>query len=189
MRFRVLGMVAAAMNIWAAQPPDLADRSVTVCQEGGPETWSTASARAEAAKIFAEVGVRIQWRIGFQECADKHEISIHMSYETPKTEHPDDWAYAYPYDGVHIVVFYDRIKNKMGGARASHLLAYVLAHEITHVVQGVARHSESGIMKAAWNTNDYFDMGQDRLHFSDLDVILLYRGLEARQTLLAAGLQ
>ena len=35
------------------------------------------------------------------------------------------------------------------------LLAYIFAHEIAHALQGVGRHSKSGIMKAEWTIDDY----------------------------------
>jgi hypothetical protein len=46
------------------------------------------------------------------------------------------------------------------------LLSHVLAHEIAHVLQGVSRHSESGILKARWDREDFFLMQQHRLNFT-----------------------
>jgi len=63
-----------------------------------------------------------------------------------------------------------------------HLLAYVLVHEITHVLQGTNRHSEMGIMKAAWDETDFFDMAHGQLQFSPEDVSLIYRGMDTRST-------
>jgi hypothetical protein len=178
--------LAAGMSVWAATMPD---RSVTVCQEGGPDDWSTAPARAEASKIFAQIGVRLDWGIGNKCASNEHAITIHMSYDTPKTKLPHVWAYASPYGERNIEVFYDRIKNEARDRGTRHLLAYVFVHEIAHVVQGVARHSQTGIMKAGWDADDFFEMGNGRLHFTDEDVSLLYLGLDWRRTLLAAGNQ
>jgi hypothetical protein len=188
MRIQVLmTMLAAGTSVWAAAIPD---RSVTVCQEGGPATWSTAPARAEASKIFAQIGVRLEWRIATKECpANEDAIAIHMSYDTPKTKLPHALAYASPYRERNIEVFYDRIKNEERDRGTPHLLAYVFVHEIAHVVQGVARHSQTGLMKAGWDADDFFEMGNGRLHFTDEDVSLLYLGLDWRRTLLAAGNQ
>ena len=181
----LMTMLAAGTSVWAAAMPD---RSVTVCQESGPDNWSTAPARAEASKIFAQIGVRLEWRIGTRECATNEDaIAIHMSYDTPKTKLPHALAYASPYGERNIVVFYDRIKNEARDTRRQHLLAYVLVHEIAHVVQGVARHSHTGIMKAGWDADDFFEMSNGQLHFTDEDVSLLYLGLDSLRTLRAAG--
>jgi hypothetical protein len=51
----------------------------------------------------------------------------------------------------------------------------VLVHEITHILQGVDRHSESGIMKAQWTIDDYRAMASKPLSFTPLDVKLIQR--------------
>jgi hypothetical protein len=59
-------------------------------------------------------------------------------------------------------------------------LAHVLAHEITHILQGVSRHSESGVMKATWDQRDFEKMAWKPLTFTERDVMLIHFGLEAR---------
>ena len=92
---------------------------------------------------------------------------------------PGAMAYALPYEGTHIVVFYDRVTKKPGNV--SILLGHVIAHEVTHILQGVARHSESGVMKANWTGADYQQMSREPLQFTDHDVLLIHRGLKARE--------
>jgi len=62
------------------------------------------------------------------------------------------------------------------------LLAHVLVHEITHILEGVARHSETGIMKANWTLRDYYDMQTKTLQFASEDVELIHRGLAQRRS-------
>ncbi len=107
---------------------------------------------------------------------------ITLSYNTPQDQLPDAWAYALPYEGTHIVVFYDRIQQKVPPARVPTLLAHVMAHEITHILEGVKRHSESGVMKAQWDDVDLFEMGRKPLAFAEEDVNLIYLGLDARKS-------
>ena len=38
--------------------------------------------------------------------------------------------------------------------RTGFLLGHVLAHEIGHVLQGVARHSATGVMKGRWSLHE-----------------------------------
>src|SRR5580698_9505171 len=55
-------------------------------------------------------------------------------------------AYALPYEGTHIVIFYDRAQAAMPDPEGvAQLLAHVLAHEVTHVLEGVSRHSAEGV--------------------------------------------
>jgi hypothetical protein len=37
------------------------------------------------------------------------------------------------------------------------ILGHVLVHEITYILQGICRHSESRIMKARWELRDFAD--------------------------------
>ena len=67
-------------------------------------------------------------------------------------------------------------------------VAHVLVHEITHVIEGVTRHSASGIMKARWDTRDYFDMRRKPLSFAQEDVNLIYDGLKVSRVAPAAML-
>lgn len=71
----------------------------------------------------------------------------------------------------------------------TNLLAHVLVHEITHILQGTCRHSDTGIMKARWTHQDYMEMGQKPLSFTEKDLQLIRTGLAKRAnsvTLIAA---
>ena len=54
----------------------------------------------------------------------------------------------------------------------------MLAHEIGHVLQGSARHSEIGIMKANWSEREVMSMATKQLQFTRLDIELIREGLE-----------
>jgi hypothetical protein len=62
------------------------------------------------------------------------------------------------------------------------LLAHVMVHEITHMLQGINEHSAQGIMKGRWTQDDFSCMIVKPLPFSDRDVDMIYRGLTARTT-------
>jgi hypothetical protein len=47
-------------------------------------------------------------------------------------------------------------------------------------MQGVPRHSESGVLKAQWSTDDFKQMVLHKLAFTTLDVELIHRGLVLR---------
>ena len=48
-------------------------------------------------------------------------------------------------------------------------------------MQGVARHSESGILKANWSREDCQAMVFHKLAFTQLDVELIHRGLAVQR--------
>ena len=179
---RIMGMavmmVAAAGSLWAGVRP-AESRQLTVCMEsvaGTANLFIENEARIVASSIFAGIGVQIQWR-GPRKCPSE-AIYISFSSEIPAGVHASALAYALPYEGTHIVVFLDRVKQSSAGSAIGCLLGYTLAHEVTHILEGIARHSESGIMKARWEAADYFDMKGGRLGFAAEDVNLIYRGLD-----------
>jgi hypothetical protein len=182
MRIRILAVatMAAGMGVWAGDLTPDSDRTVTVCMHGGGDGLAEYMAQAEASRIFEKIGIRIVWRNPRSPEAFDGSVIVSFSYRTLPTDHPGALAYALPYEGTHIVVFYDRVREIADQARTAHLLAYVLVHEITHILQGVTRHSDTGIMKAHWNSGDYFEMGRGTLVFAPEDLRILSLNLDAR---------
>jgi hypothetical protein len=92
-------------------------------------------------------------------------------------------AFAQLQEAVHIVVLYDRIQKSAGDpTQASALLAHVMTHEITHLLQGVSRHSETGVMKAHWDKHDLAQMAYKPLPFAPEDIDLIQHGLRRLAT-------
>jgi hypothetical protein len=54
------------------------------------------------------------------------------------------------------------------------------SNEITHVLQGMTRHSETGIMKAHWDDRDLRKISSKGLAFTPYDVLLIHQGMAAR---------
>jgi hypothetical protein len=80
-----------------------------------------------------------------------------------------------------ITVFYGRIRHELANRPGvlPMFVAYVLAHEVTHVLQG-GGHSRSGIMKARWDGRDCLDIENGSLQFSAEDVARIHLGLTSR---------
>ena len=57
-----------------------------------------------------------------------------------------------------------------------------MAHEITHLLQGVELHSDRGLMKAHWTTRDIAQMMCESLPLTPDDIGLIQRGLVRRQS-------
>jgi hypothetical protein len=162
-----------------------AEQRVTVYIEDGVIVRGQTLGRAEdlAAEMFANAGVHINWRVGHP---NGGAITVGMS-DVPTSDHPGALAFALPFEGFHITVFYDRIHKGFAPDLAPALLAHVLVHEITHILQGVDRHSETGVMKAHWTTADYAQMMLSKpLPFTDSDVELIQKGLAYRDVRMSA---
>jgi hypothetical protein len=89
---------------------------------------------------------------------------------------PDSLAYTASSEDSHIIVFLDRIEQMRG---PSNVLAHVMVHEITHRLQGINRHSATGVMKEVWTVGDFGGMRLRPLPFTPLDIDLIYAGLAA----------
>jgi len=145
-------------------------------------------AQGISSRMFATAGVAVEWRSGKPgspiEAPPSRTIVIKFEMNTPPRDHPGGMAYAQPFEGIHIVVFYDRVweySRDFPGQRPM-VLAHVMTHEITHNLQGVTRHSASGVMKARWDTEDFLTMIRTPLPFTPEDIGFLHDGLRQRET-------
>jgi hypothetical protein len=176
----VMIMAATAAGAWGAENGE-AQRNVTVCAEHGTAGPVAFTAQVLASRMFAKIGVQIDWRAANSCAGINNALAVTISDGTPANQLPGALAYALPYEGTHIVVFYDRIKGQVDGAVVPMLLAHVLVHEITHILQRVSRHSASGVMKAQFNYTDHFKMKRKDLGFTKEDIDLMHIGLAWRQ--------
>jgi hypothetical protein len=135
-------------------------------------------AEALAARIFGKIGISLEWGTREPAGESSQPIFIELVRGTPENRMPGALAYALPYEGIHITVFFDRMEKMPGPGT---VLAHVMVHEIAHVLQGISRHSEAGVMKAHWTAKDFGDMSYKPLVFTALDVELIYAGLSARR--------
>ncbi len=159
-----------------------AEQKVTVCVRNtaavpGPDL---VVAETSARKMFAGIGVTLEFRN--RKCGSdplESPILVELATATPGNFLPGALAYALPFEGSHLTIFYDRIEtNRLRGP----VLARVLVHEITHLLQGIKRHSETGVMKATWTRADFDAMRQGNLPFTAHDVDLNHAGLASRTT-------
>ena len=147
-------------------------------------------ATAEASAIFAGIGVRIAWKAGTPRREQRNCGIIVLSVEefAPSDLDPGVRGVTELNDGS-ITVFYDRIRPMLTNwpSLVSTLLAQVFAHEIGHSLQGLSRHSESGIMKPHWTVADYRAMQDGRLRFTPLDAGLIRAGVASSCPAMAAA--
>ena len=139
-------------------------------------------AKKMASDIFESAGVTLEWRSPKEVRINPPRIwlRIELIQDTPEQRLPGALAVSYPFDRCTkvITVFLDRIRSLTRDfCRESELLAYVLVHEITHVIEGSGRHTAEGIMKARWSTADRAAMYRRTLSFLPEDLLRIRQGL------------
>lgn len=127
-----------------------------VCMErNNAELEVIPRAQALTTRMFDQIGVALVWR-RLERCSEElRPIVILLSLDTPRELFPKALAASYPFEGVHIRVFYDRVRTVTDSCPLPVLLAHVLAHEIGHILQRTNAHSASG---------DEEPLGHERLH-------------------------
>ena len=173
-----------------------AKRSLTVYVDSRAAVPDESLSDAEflASRIFEQAGVFVRWRRGQSKGHDMEQaITVAIITNTPQKFHPGALAYAEVYLGqfkdAHIRIFFDRVESSATVLPLSSpfarklvpsLLGHVLVHEITHILQGIHHHSDEGVMKGHWTTENLFQMSYRPLPFDPLDVELIQRGLANR---------
>jgi hypothetical protein len=66
------------------------------------------------------------------------------------------------------------------GVTPATLMGYAMAHEIGHLLLG-EKHAASGLMRAVWSKEEYRNMAQRWLGFSETERRALYEALAANQ--------
>ena len=133
------------------------------------------AAKAMASHILANAGVRLEWD---KQTPGVETIEIVLDDEASPHFAPRTMAYARPFAAgseTRVHIFRDRVHGP-GWLPKGTMLGYVLAHEIAHVLEGIDRHSDEGVMKARWDLEDYAAMLHNRLTFSEEDVRWIHVG-------------
>ena len=108
-------------------------------------------------------------------------IVMDFNATTPEGLETGVVAKAYPYaqGGVRITFFRDRLQTFFNAMTSSvgFFLGHLMAHEITHVLQGISRHSETGLMRAHWSPEDYGQMASKLLPLTPYDIKLIRMGV------------
>jgi hypothetical protein len=143
-------------------------------------------AQATVNLIFARIGMCLIWRDGEPstsvQLANPLSIQARLSRGASHAAHADALAYALPFGNgqISVTILYDRVRWTAGRvSREPILLAYVLSHEIGHILQRTNNHAPTGIMKAHWDRDDLDAMERKRLWFTSEDVTLMMQGVNA----------
>jgi hypothetical protein len=160
---------------------------VYTLQDDWVASTRTSLAKHYASELFEKIGVRLVWHSGKPraQSGDGHvEIGMRLVGRAPCELPPGVMGFAFPYRKAkkEVVLYQDRVLHltKRYAALADLALGYVLAHELAHVMQGIDRHSDSGVMKSHWSPGDLATMCGLRAGFDDADAGLIRNGLRGR---------
>jgi hypothetical protein len=145
--------------------------------------------KMDAARIFGQIGVSVRWHTGNPpKEAGSGRIAIRVG-RAPASATSGALGAASLSERV-IALYIDRIQDLQARMpNAGRTFGYVLAHEIGHVLQGVPRHSEAGILRGTWTGDDYANMSARQLTFAPQDVEQIWRGPVLNQTLSTLAFQ
>jgi hypothetical protein len=140
-----------------------------------------------ASQLLADAGVRLVWHYGKPAAAGPDVLEVMFavapaSFRTPEKQNVLAYARPYAPDGTPLVFFTDRIVPVVEpfGKQAYQVLGHVLAHEITHVLEGMSHHSEEGLMRARWSPREMSVMTHGTLRMDAIDRELVQIGMEKR---------
>ena len=158
--------------------------AVTICLVTDPNRLIVDAAEKLASEMFAKIRVRLQWHEPPVCPAGVGDpVALMLTSFTPEAYFHGALGVALPLEGTHAWVFYDRVlRASPDDTYLAALLAHVMAHEIAHLLQGIIRHSESGILKARWSGTDCARMASFPLMFTREDASLIQQGLAERRS-------
>ncbi len=125
-------------------------------------------AQIRAAEILQTSGVSLEWRRGkVASCqaggaASEVVLPVEILPFAPESASPTALAATVIEPcGPIIRLYWDRLSRLRQTWQCidRSVLAHVLAHEITHALQGPKDHDDSGLMKAMWTRADFLKMG------------------------------
>jgi hypothetical protein len=180
----LLSALLAAGSAFAREPTG---HMVTICltTERNP-AWLrqpvVERATTIADQILAGAGVRLSWHSNLDPCLGESvkAVQVDLSWNRPPGELPGALGYAQPFGDAYVRVFCDRIQKSAPPEREPYQMGHVLAHEITHVLEGTNFHARTGVMKAVWDFSECRRMAVQPLTFTTTDILLIRHGLEDR---------
>ena len=178
-------MLVSATSI-VAEPVDRPSVRVRVNDYASVAVDLLARAQDEVKQLYARIGVETTWLatrrlsdhddLSHSEDANATELTVIVlsSSMTTRMAPPEDaigMAATTPTDNGRIAyVFYDRLQIDPLQSDDSNVaaLAFVMAHEIGHLLLPYGSHSETGVMRGRWDRKTFRRLEVQRLRFTPL---------------------
>ena len=185
MRFLACLLMTVAAGLASSGQPEV--EVFVPFVNGANIDMSLARARTIVSAIYSEIGVRIVWRStrsapsGCSKTPLHGKIVVAFRASASAARSEDAMAFSTPFsqEGPCVTVLMSRLnpEGERNTGRVGYLLGHALAHEIGHVLQGIPRHSETGLMKAHWTQREIVDMAREPLRFTTYDAELVLDAL------------
>ena len=169
-------MIAVARVADAAEPGQLPAIHLQMDNDAGVPAAILEKSQDEVVRIFADAGLGIEWT----ETGPRFSVQIVASAfgYAPASSSVMGVALRKP-DGATAQIFFKQVQDfaRVYHVEVSTLLAYVIAHEIGHLLLPRTPHSATGLMKADWDKALLREATAGSLTFTDAQIkrILAYR--------------
>jgi hypothetical protein len=170
-------MTSCADAAYAAEEGEGGPLTVVVCDSAGVPRQTLTAALRDASSIFLKIGLKTEWlECSMLHVADQMDREWDIMWHRPRDPahiilemlpplrsrgfaHETAGIALQPVDGspgVCAGVFYDHAHDlaRLGDASEAQILAYLVAHEIGHLLLGPGAHAASGIMQPEWTRGD-----------------------------------
>jgi hypothetical protein len=138
-------------------------------------------AERELTRMYDDIGVRVEWDpAADQHAGDRAALQVillaHEAGDLRRTPGAVMGAAMWTPAGTPAVyVFYRRVEAEAARHTVSvaYVLACALAHELGHVLMPDRGHSQEGLMRACWTSDDFYRADRGQLRFLPEQVALV----------------
>ncbi|HJZ71356.1 MAG TPA: hypothetical protein VKE51_06420 [Vicinamibacterales bacterium] len=151
----------------------------------GAPTSAVGSAASELTRLYADIGVRLEWRDATTPGGADMIHVILLPNETGDLRRAADTVMGAAVsinDRTHVAyIFYRRLRAEADRYATSTIqaLACAMAHEIGHLLMPHVQHSTEGLMRARWYRDDFSRADQGQLRFTREQVALIQAAANA----------
>jgi hypothetical protein len=139
------------------------------------------NAEREVTRVYEAIGVHVEWDHAAAPRADGQTALqvILLPRESGDFRRTPDAVMAVamwtPKGTPAVYVFYRRVEAEAArhSVSTAFVLACALAHELGHVLMPEHGHSQEGLMRACWNSDDFHRADQGQLRFLPQQVALI----------------
>jgi hypothetical protein len=152
----------------------------------GAPTVAVQRAQEEVTRVYAEIGVPLDWRDTREPEIDRQPAIrvILLPYETGGLRQSDKTVMG---SAVHTAggnpiayVYYRRVQTEAARYEVSTelVLACAIAHELGHLLLPMRAHAPDGLMRACWSRDEFHRAEHGQLRFMPAEIAGIRAGLD-----------
>jgi hypothetical protein len=171
-------MFAAARVTNAAEPGQLPVVYLEMDNDADVPAATLKKSQDEVVRIFADAGLGVEWT----ETGPRFTVQMVTTVPLdPSVAPPVLGVVSRTPAGATAHIFFNQVEDLAlrYHVAVSRLLAYVVAHEIGHLLLPQMRHSFTGLMKADWDPDTVREAGAGSLRFTGAQIKKLHASADA----------